>query len=273
MGAGRQIKRSLKEPAYLQLADIIKEQISVGVYRSGDRLPSESQLREKYNLSPMTIRRAITMLIEKGVVHTVQGLGTFVNTIKLQKATFGLGQIFEIFEGNDTIRIKILEAAIVKADETIAHRLDCPVDTNTIHIRRLFTNDKEPVFYHYEFLIYDPRRPLIEGELQINALIDLFSGGDESDLKWGKIRVSAAILTDEESSRLKRPPGSAAMHLEHTFFDHEDQKISWGVFVCSADKFHLNTTVGQVPDRIPDKTPGKTHDRIPAGTPDRRSDI
>lgn len=244
----KQIIRSASEPAYLQLANIIQEEIANGEYRSGDRLPSESQLRKQYDLSPMTIRRAINTLIEKDVVYTTKGLGTFVSPLKFQKVTFGLENLFNTLNKDGNTTIKILEASIVKADPDISRLLNTHLNSNVIHIRRLFVKEGQPVLYHREFLIYDPRRPIVEGELQISSLLDLFSGKDESDLKWGNIKISAAVMTDEEAKTMLLAPGSPALTLEHTFFDFDDNQLSWGVFVCRADLFHLVATVGKVMD-------------------------
>jgi len=70
------------EPSYAQLVRILQEQMAMGRLRPGDRLPSESQLCEYHGVSRMTIRRAINILIEQGVVITKQGQGTFIKPMQ-----------------------------------------------------------------------------------------------------------------------------------------------------------------------------------------------
>ena len=65
----------------MQIANIIRQRIASGEYRASSRLPSESVLRKAYNVSPMTIRRSINLLLDQGVVDTIQGSGTFVRPI------------------------------------------------------------------------------------------------------------------------------------------------------------------------------------------------
>src|SRR5690554_6989562 len=72
------IDRNSFEPAYLQLANILRRQIARGQYRPGDQLPSEAQLCQMYGISPMTVRRSINLLSDMGVVSTVKGRGTYV---------------------------------------------------------------------------------------------------------------------------------------------------------------------------------------------------
>lgn len=61
-----------------QLANTLRESIKTGKYISGQALPSEREIKESTGLSRTTIRRAIQILVEQGILQTVQGSGTFV---------------------------------------------------------------------------------------------------------------------------------------------------------------------------------------------------
>lgn len=63
-------------PAYVQLADILRARIASGAITS--RLPSERDLQQEFGSAPMTIRKAVRLLKDEGLVHTVTGRGTFV---------------------------------------------------------------------------------------------------------------------------------------------------------------------------------------------------
>ena len=66
---------------YRQIADDLREQISVGKLRPGDQLPTEPQLATAYGASRSTIRLAVGMLTTNGLVETQQGTGTFVRQL------------------------------------------------------------------------------------------------------------------------------------------------------------------------------------------------
>ena len=51
-----------------------------------DQLPSESQLCDRYGVSPMTVRRAINLLVDQGVVTTERGRGIFVKPMAMGTA-------------------------------------------------------------------------------------------------------------------------------------------------------------------------------------------
>jgi DNA-binding GntR family transcriptional regulator len=65
-------------PAYAQLASILRRQIEQGRTAPGDPLPSETTLQQQYEVSRGTVRKAIEMIRDHGLVVTVQGRGTFV---------------------------------------------------------------------------------------------------------------------------------------------------------------------------------------------------
>jgi len=240
------IDRSLYEPAYAQLVRILLGQIAAGVFRPGDRLPSEAQLCERYGVSPMTVRRVINILADQGVVIAEQGRGTFVKPLELGSATFDLNRLQQIFrEGQSTV--KLLEARITSAAKQTADKLAIEVGDRTVFIRRLIFQNDNPMFLHREYVIYDPTRPLIEAEMEVTALRGLFSDGSGSDLKRGDLAVEAAVLTEEEAGLLHSQAGVPAFRLEHVFYDFDGQPISWGWFICSGDRLRFTATIG-IPD-------------------------
>lgn len=71
------IDRNNPVPLYLQLANILREQINSGVIAQGDKLPSETEMMRQYDLSRLTIRDALAVLANEGLVEKHHGKGTF----------------------------------------------------------------------------------------------------------------------------------------------------------------------------------------------------
>ena len=65
-------------PVYLQLAGIIEQRIKSGELRVGRTIPSEQTLMQEYGLSRGSVRKAVSVLRERGLVDTVPHRGTFV---------------------------------------------------------------------------------------------------------------------------------------------------------------------------------------------------
>lgn len=241
------IDRTSYEPAYAQLVGILRRQIAAGVFRPGDRLPSEAQLCERYGVSPMTVRRVINILVDQGVVIAEQGRGTFVRPLELGSAVFDLDRLQRLFRGEGRATVKLLEAHITSASERTARKLAIQAGERTIFIRRLIYQGADPMLLHREHVVCDPTRPVVEAELDVTTLYGLFSGGGESTLKRGDLTIEPTALTEEEASMLHAEVGAAAFRLEHIFYDFDDRPVTWGWFVCPGDRLRFTATVG-LPD-------------------------
>lgn len=69
----------MAQAKYQEIADRLRDQIDGGTLQPGDRLPSEPDLVKTFDASRNTVRLAIALLTNQGLVVTRQGLGTFVN--------------------------------------------------------------------------------------------------------------------------------------------------------------------------------------------------
>jgi GntR family transcriptional regulator len=242
------IDRDSDEPAYVQLVNSLRHSMATGLLRPGNQLPSESQLCKHYDVSPMTVRRAINLLVDQGFVIAEQGRGTFVKPVAMGAATFQLGDLQNLFNNPEHTTVRVLETRIINANERVARKLNIQTGKRTIYIRRLLLTDGLPSLYHREYLVYDPIRPIVESELEVTALQRLFNGSGETILKWGDINLEATILKDEEAQILQTPQPMAAFCFEHLFYDFDDKPISWGWFIGRADRLRFSTQVGLLMD-------------------------
>jgi DNA-binding GntR family transcriptional regulator len=67
-----------KLPPYRQVAQIIADKITAGVYPRGTRIPTESELVETYEIARSTARRAVAWLREQNLIETVPTRGSYV---------------------------------------------------------------------------------------------------------------------------------------------------------------------------------------------------
>ena len=79
------LNKNSSVPLYQQLIDEIKSQITQGDLKEGDKIPTEVELSEIYNVSRITIRKAIGLLVEDEILIKRQGIGTFVAAKKLNR--------------------------------------------------------------------------------------------------------------------------------------------------------------------------------------------
>ncbi|MFL7838794.1 MAG: GntR family transcriptional regulator [Candidatus Promineifilaceae bacterium] len=240
----QQIDRDAYEPAYSQLANILRGQIARGAFRPGDQLPSEAQLCRSYGISPMTVRRSINLLADQGVVSTAQGKGTFVKPLELSTAVFDLHEMQGLFQDDLDTAVKLLEVRVVSADERTASKLGRCEGDPVIYIRRLLTRQGQPIFYHRAYLVYDPTRPIVEAEMDATSLLGLFTHVDNHTLKRGQLSIEATMMNEEEAKILQSTLPAAAFYLEHLFYDFDERPTSWGWFIFHSNHLRFTTQIG-----------------------------
>lgn len=79
-----------ERPKYRQIYDSLKQAITVGEYRAGQRLPTESELVKTFNTSRVTVNRALRELQLGGFIDRRVGSGSYVCASATQDYTFGL---------------------------------------------------------------------------------------------------------------------------------------------------------------------------------------
>ena len=133
-------------PIYYQLVEKIKNEIEGGKLKPGDTLPSEREYADVHDISRMTVRQAITKLVNDGYVHRRKGTGTFVNETKIDQPLQGLTSFTEdmrergFVPGNRMISFEMIEA-----DDYIADKLDISAGDFVYEIERIRLADNQPM--------------------------------------------------------------------------------------------------------------------------------
>jgi DNA-binding GntR family transcriptional regulator len=236
------IDRESRVPVYQQLAELLEQAIAAGDIRCGAKLPSESVLCRTYGMSRMTVRRAISVLIERGLVRPEHGRGVFVEPMGLPQAQFGLEGLREVFDSAGAA-VQILESSAIIAKGRTAAELMLKSGGPAVHLRRLLTRHGNPIAYHNEFLVDDPE--LLEIEQSYAYMRSLLVGGSvESPYRSAIVELQVANLSEPEAQALGREPGEAAWLLEHTFYSALGRPLSWGFIMLPGDMLHFPTRIG-----------------------------
>lgn len=230
-------------PAYLQIVKTLGDRVTSGVYPAGSRLPSGSQLCAEFGVSPMTVRRALSMLENKGLVSGVKGRGTFARSLDLSDSIFRLDSLTGEWL-DESAEIRLLSASMTKADSTVAEKLGVEPGNRVVFLRRLVLYDRNPAMYHTEYIFYDPRRPLVESQLQLTSLHAFLDSGRARRFPRGELTLTAGKLDRESAAALGEDEGALALRLEHVFQETDQTPVSWGWFLLRAELFRLRARLG-----------------------------
>src|SRR5690625_3765049 len=111
-------------PVYFKIENDIKEKILSGKYKSGDKIPSENELTEIYDVSRMTVRQAMNNLVNDGYLLKYKGKGTFVSNNKIEKNIQGVRSFTEEMEASGKkVSSKIISMKEMTPDKSVSEKL------------------------------------------------------------------------------------------------------------------------------------------------------
>lgn len=230
-------------PAYRRIANALADRVNLGVYPPGSRLPSGSELCREFGVSPMTVRKAMTILENRGLVAGVKGRGTFARSVDLSDTSFRLDSLTGEWL-DETAEIRLLSASMTRADDKVAATLAVTPGDRVIFVRRLVLHNGDPAMYHTEYIVYDPRRPLVESQLQLTSLHAFLDSGRARRFPRGELTLTAVKLDADSARALGESEGDLALCLEHVFQDGSRAPVSWGWFILRAELFRLKARLG-----------------------------
>jgi DNA-binding transcriptional regulator YhcF (GntR family) len=94
---------------YIQIADMISENILSGAWKPGDRIPSIREMAESIEVNPNTVMRTYGYLQEQGIIQNQRGIGYFASedayrtTLELFKRTFVSRELPRVFRTMDLL--------------------------------------------------------------------------------------------------------------------------------------------------------------------------
>ena len=231
-------------PVYTQLASIIKEEIASGKLSPGIRIPSETKLAKQYDVSPMTVRQAISVLVDEDLVKRVHGSGTFVKRIEVGATTFNLEVLNRVLSDTDALTVHVLKSNISRVNGKEGNVLGLKPGDPVIQVERLIFHENQPFCFQSAYLPFDPRAPVVENMLDTTGLAGLFLSNSNSGYKKGELRLLPTLMNDREAELLQVPGEKGAFHLEYTYYDFKDRACAYGRFIIPHELMPMISQVG-----------------------------
>lgn len=207
------------KPLYLQIREAILQQIDQKELKPGDKLLSEAQFQKSFNVSRITVRKAIDELVEEGYLTRLQGKGTFVKKrSEAQQKSLSLTQVCLEQGKKLTSEVRSIQEVPVPAE---FERLFS--SEKVIAVDRLRKIDGVPIMLEKNYFPLEDTF-LFENDLS-GSLYQILDAFDIDPKYKGMNQVSISLLTDQQAKLFNVQSGLSVIHHLGTVYNSKNQLV------------------------------------------------
>lgn len=231
------IKNSMV-PLYQQLSEKIKQQITDGKLKAGDKLMTEAEFSQHFEVSRITVRKAIELLADDGFVVRKQGIGTFVAEKKLHRVVDK--QIISFTEmskmDGHVPSTELITVEWVIPDGSIARKLRVDENEKVLRIVRLRKNDDVPVMIEDSY--YPKRMEFLLKENLLGSTYEFFHNHGLIPTHSVKT-VEICYATPEEAQRLGVAEKHALLLQKDEVYDQDNEVLHYSKLLTNPQRYRL----------------------------------
>ncbi len=236
------ISRLSKVPLYYQLYQILLDQIRSGDLKPQDMLPPEAELVETYNLSRSTVRQALDLLVNEGLIQRRRGQGTFVATPTIEQ---NLGRIISFWEDMGqrglTPATRVLSSKLVPATEDIAEALAIEPGEELANIVRLRLADNETMSVEHSFLVHKYCPGVTHRDFANHSLRQMLAEQYNIRLVYAKQKIRAIPASRSLAQELLIEKNDPLLYIERVSFSDFNVPIEFLRIYLRGDRYTFFT--------------------------------
>ncbi len=230
-------------PIYVQIRESLRADITGGVLKRGEQLPSENELAAKYKVSRMTIRQSIEDLVDEGLLYRRHGVGTFVAVPHLQRDHTRLTSFFDKAEIEGVkVQAKLLELEVIPATPKVAEALDIPARSMVIRVKTLRYADYVPITVHDAHIPHKLFPNLVNEDLEVQHLWTLFEKNGYR-VKRAIQRLEAREASEELAQLLEIKEGAPVLFKERTVYADDGTPVEFTYCYNRGDLYSLTVAL------------------------------
>jgi GntR family transcriptional regulator len=230
-------------PIYVQIRESLRGEITQGIFKRGQKLPSEQELASQFKVSRMTIRESIEDLVDEGLLYRRHGVGTFVAFPHLQRDHTRLTSFFDKAE-NDGIQIRatLLCREVLPAKPKIAKALDIPAGSKVIRVKTLRFADNVPITVHDAYMPHTLFACIMDANLEVQHLWTLF---DKCGYKVKRAiqRLEAREASKDIAHLMKIKEGAPILFKERTVYADDGTPVEFTYCYNRGDLYSLTVAL------------------------------
>jgi GntR family transcriptional regulator len=245
------VSRASGRPAYVQIADALREQINTGRYPPGAQLPTERELQETWGVSSRTVRVALDQLRAEGLAVSQQGKGVFVREQAIPRR---LSTDIATYEGWYTT---LARQGLKPAGRTTVTRAPCPPEAAewlgiepgtevTVRERDMRAEGHPPEMVatsYFPMWVVEAAPKLADPNVggMPRWLREAFGAFYSEDV------LTARMPTRGEQERLDLPPGTPVLVIKGGQHDAEQRALHYIEVVAAGGRIEFGYRYGDVP--------------------------
>ncbi|TFE65497.1 GntR family transcriptional regulator [Methylacidiphilum sp. Yel] len=220
------ISRYQRLPRHEVVSQWIRNEIDSGRLGIGAQLPSEKELQKTFNISRITVRRALQTLESEGLIYRKQGLGSFVADFRLRH---GLVRLTDFSEDISSAGIepssKVLFYAQENASKDVAKELGIEERSVCVRLDRLRLGNGKPIAFDRTWLPLYYARLLDGRDLERETIYQILQREYKIPVIRGRYLIEAVNADSELASYLEIKENQAVLAIHRTSFTVSDQPI------------------------------------------------
>jgi len=223
------IDKDLPIPYHYQLRELLRDEIASGHWVVGERLPSERELCEAFNLSRTTIREAIDALVNEGLLRREKGRGTFIAKPKITEKWLETPDSFtdSMLEQGYQLETKVLSLTVENSPYKVSRELRLRTDEPVIVLNRLRIILQEPILLVTSYIPQKLCPELVNEDFSRQSLYQLWREKYNIRITQAK-RFMEAVAADElEANLLNVRQGSPLMLIESTAYLEDGTPVEY----------------------------------------------
>ena len=208
-------------------------------------ISSEHELCAQYEVSRITVRKALADLIHEGLLYTVQGKGTFVapRKFRIEWAHEMAGFHADMARRGLQVKVRVLEQAIVPADQRVAEELNLQPGDPVVKIVRLRFADEQPFDIATNYTPWVVFPGLEKEDLPCGSIYALIRTKYNVQIDHGVRLVEAVACAPADARLLNVKSGAPLLLIHNTMSDASDRPVEYSIIKRRGDRAQLEIAV------------------------------
>ncbi len=236
-------------PRHSQISQWLRSQIEEGVYEPDEKLPSENELAKKFDVSRVTIRRALQSLESEDVIYRCQGLGSFVSDTRAPHNLVRLTDFNEdMAKAGLNASSQVHEFKIIEAPSWLLAPLQIEEGNKVMQIDRLRLADGNPVAFDSTWLPILYGQLLSKEKLENSTIYKILEEEYDIQVIRGTYRFSADIADESLADELGIDVGAPLLTIERSTFTIGNKPLYYQRRYYRSDKVMYEMTLERSQD-------------------------